>query len=215
MPYSDDKRRLEQMMPYLKRLAEGLDVEFRITRGSANTVAFRLREALRLARIYANEFPLLAKYAGDYSIRVVSQTKVVAHRRTPLLDVQTLEPLPASRVPEVLTLDPVEAELTRRIGAKGVELESLRTEAQKELLGAQTPISIVDAYMRLGGIRPTLNFPEAGLDDKELKELWAWADGHTPRLMLMVAEPSVTVALFDPMAAEYSWRPDPQDEEAR
>jgi len=212
MPYSDDKKRLEQMLPYLKSLAEGKNAEFRVTRGSANTVAFRLREALRLARIYSNDYPMLAKYAGDYSIRVESSTLVLARRRTPLVetDVKAAEQLVEQ--PTQVSIDPVEADLARRIGAKASHLETIRAEAQKELLGAQTPVSIVDAYMRLGSVRPTLNFPDATLDDAELEELWRWADAHTPRLMLMVAPPSVTVALFDPMAAEYSWRPETKEE---
>ena len=212
MPYSDDKKRLEQMLPYLNSLAEGKDVEFRITRGSANTVAFRLREALRLARIYANEYQTLARYAGDYSIKVINSSIVRAVRRTPTLEQselaeRTIEDVTTRRIFEQ-TIDPVEAELGRSIGSKAAALEVARTESQKELLGAQTPVSIVDSYRRLGNIRPTLHFPEAGLDAAELEELWRWADEQTPRLMLMVAEPAVTVALYDPMAAEYRWRPD-------
>jgi len=213
MPYSDDKKRLVQMLPYLNSMAEGKDVEFKITRGNANTVGFRLREALRLARIYAHEYPALAKYAGDYSIRVENNTLVKAVRRTPMVSAVEMpkalpfEPPPPPRPAASESIDVVEAELIRTIGHSTSALEQLRAETHRDLMGTQTAITVVDAYMRFGAVRPTLNFPEAGLSEVELFELFKWADQHTPRLMLMVAEPSLTVALWDPMVAEYSWRP--------
>ncbi len=215
MPYSDDRKRLEEMLPYMGALALGKNTEWTIARGNPTTVAFRIREALRIARLYPSEYPDLAKYAGDYAINTKVGNMVTARRRTPDMEAHVVEkPAPympniatQPSAPVVQTIDVVEAHLVRTIGAKSNSM----FEAQKSnhiLQGKQTSLSVADVYRQLGEGKPTLHFPDAGLGKEELKELFFWAGNHVPPLMLLVDGIGLTVARFDAMVAEFSWRPD-------
>jgi hypothetical protein len=211
MPYSDDPRRLEEMIPYLEPIARGEDVRWPIKRGNANTVAFRIREALRIVVANKLRYPELAEYASDYKVRVVDAFTVEAIRRTPRKAQETIERL--VEIPSV----PIEVQVSRATvdadkeiiesAAKATSFTDRTNESLRALLGKQTPMSVTDAYRRYGKVRPTLHFPDAAMDDEELTQLFRWASHQTPPLMLMVHGAALTVSILDPMVAEFSWRP--------
>lgn len=213
MPYSDDPKRLEEMLPYLEPLTRGENVRWPIKMGNANTVAFRLREAMRIASRNPERYPELAKYAPDYAIRVVNALTIEARRRTAVLG-------PAEQVIARTVIEATPVEIVHRpVDSDDELIEAVKrnttfteraSESLRALLGKQTPINVADAYRRYGRVRPTLHFPDANMDDEELTQVFRWASQHTPPLMLMVNDAALTVSLFDPMVAEFSWRP-PQD----
>lgn len=214
MPYSDDPDRLEQMLPYLGPLATGDEiVEWTIVKGNANTVAFRIREALVLARKYPLQYVDLARFAGDYAVSVLAGNKVRARRRTPTLHFSQLVPLPPivpATTPPVVTqgreIDVVAHSLVRMAGTEEIQRFDIR-RMDDLLRGPKTPLAVVDIYRQSGRAKPTVRFPEANLTDAELYELFLWAGAQEPPLMLLVDDIALTVAVFDSLMAEYSWRP--------
>ncbi len=213
MPYNIDRARLDAMLPYLAPLAQGVaSAKWQVVRGSPNTVAYRIREALLIARSFPDEYPDLARYAGDYSISVVDGNHVQAKRKGPLI-VHTGSAALSTTEPVAGPLGVVDLSALRRppltisapfSGIGGAELVGgFSTD------GPQSPESIITLWEKGGSVKRTLYFPSPRLTSRQFAELWLWACSVTPKVMLMVneAEESVTVAQYDPQVAEFAWRP--------
>ena len=206
MPYSNDVERLERMLPYLAPVAQGKNAQWKITAGSPNTVAYRIREALHIARLNPNSYPDLAKYANDYSISIVEGNTVRARRRTP----QISPPSPVDNSESLSDLvDRVEIDGNLLRKEPNVEprafdapVQSMNSESTD---GQQTPDSIISMWNKHQGIKRTLYFPEAELSEKQLAELFLWAESQT--LMILVHEIAVTLAKKDPHLMDISYKP--------
>lgn len=210
MPYNTDPRRLEQLIPYLAPLAEGRpNVEWQVTHGSPNTVAYRIREALHIARLNPDKYPDLAKNAPDYAIAVKGPTTVTARRKTPVNFAAPVETLIVQPTPtqgqEVdlasLRRQPVAFSAPYPTGSNANSVGTFATD------GPQTPDSIIEIWSKGGSVKRTLFFPDARLNNRGMCELWLWAEKNN--VMIMAAESAITLAVYDPSVAEFSFKPSP------
>lgn len=91
MAYSSSPLTVERMLPYLEPLVEGRETFFRTEPGRSRWLAYKLREALAVAREHPERFPELARL--DFRFEVDSSREVRAVPR----DQTSIEVLSAPR----------------------------------------------------------------------------------------------------------------------
>jgi len=210
MPYNLDPKRLDQMLPYLAPLAAGKAVvEWSVLTGSPNTVAFRIREALHIARQHPVDYPDLAKVSFDYTIGVDPVTrKVTAKRRgmlTALSMPDTTQAAPSAPAPAPIEMPDISTRWLPKPAPSPFSLPQANSVGTFSTDGPQSTDRIITLWQEGGSVKRTLYFPEARLSETQLIELWLWAD--EARVMIMHAEPAVTLSAYNPQVVEYSWRP--------
>lgn len=163
MAYSKSISTLRSMQPYLKLIAAYTPCEWNRKAQDADKWAYKLREALYIARHEAltrpddEEIQCLARAAMMFKIQVINPNLV----RAVLADVSEIQEEPTPTV-QALTAGP-----DHRIS----KIQSL-AELQSLWLKAQPS-------------NDKMHFPDARLDDQELAAAAAWAASLTPPWMLL------------------------------
>lgn len=183
MAYSRSESTLKKMLPELQELALGRAQAWIVTQGTPHEWAYKIREALFIARIYKDKYPELAKAAESFTV-LVDGNRVDARR--------------ARNTTEAVALADVHTGINT-----GLELAGRSVSVS----GAQSPFTIIEAWRKSQPSNQPMNFPQAALTEEALGILYKWAQSWKPPLMLMVDGASVTVGPADHHVIQYAWRP--------
>jgi hypothetical protein len=181
MAYSRSEETLKAMLPDLQELNLGRSQAWLVTQGTPHEWAYKVREALFIAKRYKDRYPKLAEAADLFSI-FVDGNKVEARR--------------ARNTTEVAAYS----------GAginQGLELAGRSVSTS----GAQSPFTIIEAWRKSQPSNQAMHFPQAALSDEALAILYKWAQSWKPPLMLMVDGEAVTVGPADAHVVKYAWQP--------
>ena len=196
MAYSKSRTRLEAMLPHLALLQMGKECAWTVEPGrDPERVAYRIREALHIARLYPKEYPDLAVAHGSFIIKV-EPGRVVA-RRAPLPEFVAL--------PEELTQESLDLPTANPLEVAG-DLNKHMLRGDQELLGRKTVEQVIAKWEASTKNKP-IHFPEAMMDDLALAQLYVWCEAQVPQLMILTAGRAVTLGILDPNVAEFAWRP--------
>ena len=173
----------------LDLLAKGQACTWIVSTGNASKFAYKIREALYIARAHADQYPALAQAADQYVIEVANASTVFARYTG------------ANTEATVLATGGSENTATATHG-----LEKAGRAIQSN--GPQSQFTIIDTWRKAQPSNEPIYFPTASLDDEQLEQLWLWSQNHRPPLMLMVSGESVTVSLWNESVARYAWAPE-------
>lgn len=183
MAYSRSETTLKKMLPDLQEIALGRPQAWIITQGSAQEWAYKVREALFIARLHKSRYPELAAAAESFTVEVVDSQRVQARR--------------ARQTTEAVALAD-DQNPTHGLETFGRSVQSS---------GQQSPFTIIEAWRKSQPSNQPIHFPEATLSEDQLTILYKWAQAWKPPLMLMVDGNSVTVGPTDKQVMQYAWRP--------
>jgi hypothetical protein len=147
MAYSTNPITVERMLPYLEPLRGGNEVKYKAP-GRARWLAYRIREALAVAKLHPERFPDFAALGDTLRVLVRGFDEVhVVHKQR--IEVEALpqwaeSPAPAARAEAVV----------------------------REVI---SPEVIVQEWVREGRGGDKLYFPNADLDREALLQLHEWA----------------------------------------
>lgn len=192
MAYSENRSTLDKIRPLLVKLEMGQGDLFNVPPGmSARQLAYKIREALYIANLFAADYPQLAVAAQTFKIKVVNKRQVQAV----LTDKQTMA--------KVTTGGTVE---------HGGEVAGVLST---KVMGKQTAASIIEHILNLQRIQPSnapMTWPEGALSYEEKTRLYTWCKAQTPAWLLLIADDQVTVTRPSrDMTEDLSWNP--QDDE--
>lgn len=187
MGYSESIATLERMLPLLKDLAEGRECMWE-TKGSPSYLAYKIREALYIAKENKANYPGLAAAAEAFTIQVIRDGS------------KRVQAVRAKNTPETSTLASA-----NRITSIVTGLESAGPPVPTA--GPQSSQSIIDAWNKTQPRTEPINFPQANLPDIELDRLYTWCQAHVPRLMMLVSGASLTLGPVEPEVEEYAYHP--------
>lgn len=181
MAYSESPLTVQRMMEYLQPLLESSTVAWNVEPrpGAARRFAYKLREGLYAAAANAQEFPELAQLYGRVSVRVTSKSRVEVGQALRIA-------INRGEVEEgKLWLERPEghAEVETR---EGIGLEEI---TQRWEIGAEAK----------------LYFPRAHLSERQLHDLWIWANASG--VIFFENAGAITLMRHDPEVADYAWKP--------
>lgn len=184
MGYRNNPELVEQRMYLLEPLLSGENCYWSIsppTRDEAENVAFKIREALRIARQWKNRFPDLAKIANEFSIHVVGPGRLEGRRKT------------HTRVE------------TGELGAPTQGLEPFGKEVPQDHLFSAD--QVIASWRLHQPSNDPLSFTHTALSYEEMVKLWTWCQAQVPKLVLLASDERLTVSLKDPTIEEFTWKP--------
>lgn len=188
MAYSENPITVERMLPYLEPLEEGGEVRWRAP-GKARWLAYRIREALAIAREHQQRFPSIAEMAEHYRIEVHGKDEVHA-RLKPRVEVET----------EPLTL---RAWAPRPyVGMAEAIVEDI---SSSEVL--------MKEWAREGRTAGKLYFPNTDLGPDGLMVLWEWAQNEGVLIFENLGAITLLPKEGNEDAAEFAWDPSELDTE--
>lgn len=187
MPYSTKVSRLQELLPMLGDLTEGRSQRWEVPEGQAQLLAYRIREALYIAALNAEAFPVLAKAAAQFKIQVISPTIVQA---TPKQAFQT----------EAVKL--VEA----GGGENATVVQGLEPAGKPhELVAPSSATEVVGFWTEAQPSNSKFTFPQHQLDLSELTKLYHWT---LARGWLMFVTPdNLTLVKTTKSLEDSSWHP--------
>lgn len=148
MAYSDSPITVQRMEPYLAPLLGGNEVKYKVP-GRARWLAYRIREALAVAKLHHEKFPDFAELGDTLRVLVRGFDEVHVVRKQPArIEVETL---------------PQWAEPPTLSRAEAIVRETI------------TPEVIVQEWVREGRGGDKLYFPNADLSREALLQLHEWA----------------------------------------
>lgn len=191
MAYSRSIVTLNRLYQYIQPLENGEPYAWICKQGYSHTLAYKIREALFVAKLHAESYPLLADAADKLVIEVVSPTKVQAR----------------------LSVVPTEAMILSGENVSPTHgLQSGPLGRIVSTAGEQTAFTIIEAWKRSQPNLTPINFPQAKLDYTQLLALWNWCQQWKPRpLMIMEDEGSITLGPTEDAVVAYSWHPNEGD----
>ena len=164
MAYSESRKTLAKVRPYLADLEKGVGTKWTLQEhGSARHFAYKIREGLYIGSLYPEEFPELALAHATFRIEIVGRQIVQAVFKNRTLD---------GSVAGTVTVH----------GLEGAE------RGPTTLAGEQTAASMIGAWHNAQPSNTPMTFPQANLNREELEKLHRWAEARTPRWLLMVAD---------------------------
>lgn len=187
MPYSKNADRVEQLLPWLSYLIEGRDCfwDLQGRAVSAETFAYRVREALHISRTATNDdgtfrFARLQEIADDVVVEVNGSQVVATFGK--VLNVSL--PAPISQLAEQ---------------SKSLNMYS----AAKEISYS------IDTIKMLWTKRQSdkVNLPMYTPNHETLTRIYEWAQSQDPRIMLMPADDALTLVVYDPDLEGIDWTP--------
>jgi hypothetical protein len=90
--YSTSPKTLDRIREHLKPLEEGRSCSWTISDGAAGKFAYKVREALHIARLHSADFPALARAAETFRIIVKDPRTVVAEPKNQELEASVVMP---------------------------------------------------------------------------------------------------------------------------
>lgn len=191
MAYSTNPQLVMDRWALVEELAQGRACRWRVsppTREATRRQAYQIRETLYIASLYPEKFKALASAASQFSIHIVEVGLIEAKTKSnPYVDV----------TPEV------------RSSNVAVFGGGSPHGTEPSTVSKQTAAECIDAWRQHLPSSDPLNFPQTTLSDEEMTALYKWAQGNTPKLMLLVGAGSLTISLRDASGAmdSYSWKP--------
>jgi hypothetical protein len=182
MGYSTSRQTLNQMLSDLELLAEGKGCIWRVDPNEAHKFAYKVREALYIASLYPDEYPVLASARDEFVIEITSSREVQARK---------------ARGKSTASVRPFEGVNT------GLEEGGLI----KRLIGAHTAESIIQSWTEVQPNNDRFFFPEANLPEDDLIRLHQWAE--TKKLIFFVSQDGgLTLQKYDSSLDGLSWSPE-------
>lgn len=186
MGHSTSRDTLTKRLPILAELAAGKACQWEVTPptpDASRKLAREIHEALYVASLYPKEYPALAEARRAFSIHIVRPGLVEARRR-PARD-----------------LDPRATGLTTHGGGDQPAFKPV------PLVGHTTAQGIMDAWDGHTPSLDPLHFQQTTLPGVELIRLYAWAQGHTPKLQILVGAGFITLSLVEAGMEGFAWHP--------
>lgn len=180
MAYSKSIKTLEKRRQLLKDLELGRGCVWRTD--NADRLAYQLREALSIARLYKERYPALAQAADNFRIEVLSPTSVQA---TPLQ----------------------QTEASVLVDGGVVDQNPTPGKVSLNLMGPQTPESIIQTWHDVQPSNDPMVWPQANLDREALRTLEQWASKRTPPWLVIVDGGAVMLHPHTRTLESMAWRP--------
>lgn len=177
MAYSTSPYTLVKIEMELMPLASGKTIKWlrpaNERQGWASNQGYKVREAMKIALLYPERFPALAKVAEHVTVKILSATEVEAR-----VDIK----VPASTV----VSEPLAAPVHRPSATR-----------QDYALLPMDEVKQVIAEWEGSGVA---HYDKTVLGPEQLRELALWADKQVPKLMVVYGRrtTSLTIALDDP-----------------
>lgn len=197
MGYSTSYDTVDKMMHLLEPVCKGENTAWQLdTIRQANKFAYKLREALHAAQHHKDRYPDLQGAHDEYVVHVIG-TRVAAIRHESVVSKAKAVEVPA--IPKK--------------GQGGVSTSPTESPEEAEgptrddtIRGAQTVMTIIDAWISAPSTIRSLNFPEAIFGYQKLVQLYRWADKRD--LIFFYADPGLTLQHKQEDLVEYAWSPD-------
>lgn len=189
MGYSTSEKTLRAMLPYMKPIAAGLPARWTTGPGlTARQLAYKIREALFIAREYPTTYPELAARSRRYRLRIVDH--YILEGRPVDIHVE-LGPIPEPETLDAETSWPVTT----------TPLSEYSITPQREV---RTVASVIDAWNQNKGDK--LFFPRVGFSPDELCSLWEWS--RRVDVLIFESDGDVTLVKATDDLREFAWTPD-------
>ena len=185
MGYSKSKKTLEKIRPQLAQLELGLNASWRTQEGGADFFAYKVREALFIAKLYREEYLELAKMADTTRVVVVSPSLV--------------ETKAAVGTPEAVIQSGNAAVVVQGLAEGGREPSTT---------SPHTAAAVIAEWQRRQPSNDKLHFPQANLPREELLKLHTWASNLTPSWLFFEFDGAITLQPYSRDVAELSWSPE-------
>lgn len=187
MGYSRSKVTLEKIRPFLSDLEQGLSCSWEVPAGQEGQWAYKVREALYIARLYENDYPDLARVAERFKVRIVREGLVEA------------KPGGNTTQPKLIRGSTV----THGVDDETVSPLTGRSAATD---GKQTADTIVQAWHDVQPSNSPLYFPEAELESEDLVKLYNWATKRN--LIFFESFGAITLQPKTRDLEDLAWHPD-------
>jgi hypothetical protein len=184
MPYSKNPDRLVQLLPFMTHLIEGQDCFWNVEgrKVTPETLAYRLREALYIGRLYKDRFPRVAAISDDVTIEIDGFRVIAKHGRTLHVPMpQPMQDYAAQQQSYVFERQPAPMEIRYSLETIGA-LWSKRTQGK-------------------------VNLPMYTPSNEELVSLYEWGLTQSPPVMLMPSDNSLTLIEHDEELDGMNWTP--------
>lgn len=187
MGYSESRKTLERIRPFLSELEKGLGTRWDLVDGvSATDFAYKMREGLYIATLYKEEYPELALAHATFRIERVDRRTVQAVFKNKTLNMRD------ATVVTVHGLDNAE-------------------KGPTTLMGQMDATRVIGAWHNMQPSNTPMHFPQAAMTKEELIKLYTWAEKRTPKWLLLVAnDGSLTLQMWSRDMDGLGW--DPSDE---
>lgn len=195
MGYSKARITVERRWSMLKPLAEGKECRWRVDPGEEVQHAYKIREALYAAEHHPKAFPELSKARGRFEIQIERTGVVVARLKRAETEVEVVvgSPEPES-LPEAPTQ---ESNPTPQVSVDSTPITQN---------GKQHALSVAEAWRKAQPFKGKLYFPEADLEEDQLKKIYKWAERED--LLMFVSGKGLTLVPYDPELEEVAWEPE-------
>lgn len=190
MPYSTNPDRLVQLLPYMAHLVQGQNCFWNLEgrKVTAQVFAYRIREALTIARLHADKFPQVAAIADDVVIEVDNHCVLAKFGKV------LNAPLPQS---------------IADYAAQQAQFASERpVVAPMQIRYTLETVSALWAK-RQG---TSVNLPAYIPTNDELLRLYDWASVQEPPVMLMPSDAALTLVAHDDELEGMNWTPDEMED---
>lgn len=186
--YSTNPTVLEARRPALIELEEHRACKWTFDGANAEVTkrrAYEIREALYIAKLHAADYPALAAAYDIFSIHIVGLGVIEAR----LKDSRDALLTPAALIP------------THGLQPWGLSQPTTAMESADQ---------IIDTWRAHLPSNDPVHCAQTTLPLTELKRLYVWATSQQPRLMLLVGDGFITIALREAGAEPYAWAPPPE-----
>lgn len=190
MAYSTNPDRVVDLLPWMTVLLAGTDCkwDFSNSKTPPQTFAYRLREALYIAKLYPGKFPPVEAIADDLVVEVDGSIVYARHGKV------MRAPLP----------DPIGQYASQQTAFS-------HSTAPAPIRYSLSTITALWSKRQSSSIMLPMYVP----DDAELLQLYQWGLAQSPAVMLMPADTELTLIEYDVNLAGMNWEPEgmPQPEE--
>jgi hypothetical protein len=178
MGYSKSRETLEKMLPQLDQIASGNPCVW-VVDGDPHAFAYKVREALYIAKLYRLDYPSLAQAASIFTIKIERPNRVLAVR--------------AEETHAYITVTGEDHEVIE------VRKENLRKQRP------QTATTVMQAWLENPSAKQ-IHFPEAKLSRADLEALYQWSTKR--ELIFFNAGDGLTIQPYEKDLAEFAWNPE-------
>lgn len=203
--YSKNPQTGIKMLPYLGPIVKGELCAWNTEKDQADYFAYKIREALYVARLHEDLFiervrtlpldELRNTLAWQHADQMAALAKQAERIRIVVVNPSLVEARLQKGTPEALVLTGQAAPMS------GYENPGRSTVT----LAKQTVWSVQEAWRGQQPSNTPLHFPHAGLAYEELVELYAWAESM--HLMLFEVEGALTLQPKSLDLLQYAWSP--------
>lgn len=200
--YSKNPLTAEKMLPLLGPIIAGQLCTWETEVGQADHLAYKIREALYIARLYRDRWSAGALHATAQNPdelwkaeALLSISRMAERVRIVVTSPSTVEARLQKGVPEAMVLT-----------GGGAPMQGYENPGRSVVtITKQTVWSIQEAWRAQQPSNTPLHFPNASLSYDELVQLHAWAEPLG--LLLFVVDGALTVQRKSLDLVEYAWQP--------